>query len=74
MLSVSPCAVSYLITALKTSIVLERKTYEKAGGVVEEMLYNIKNVDSFANLDLKIKDSDNILINLILLIEKKLLN
>ena len=54
MLCVSPCivgAVMYLVTALKTSIVLGRKTYEKAGGVAEEMLYNIKTVASFGNFD-----------------------
>ena len=28
-----------------------RKTYEKAGGIAEEMLYNIKTVASFANFD-----------------------
>jgi ATP-binding cassette subfamily B (MDR/TAP) protein 1 len=58
MLSVSPCiigAVCYLITALKNSIVLGRKTYEKAGGVAEEMLYNIKTVASFANFDFENK-------------------
>ena len=54
MLCVSPCivgAVMYLVTALRTSIVLGRKTYEKAGGVAEEMLYNIKTVASFGNFD-----------------------
>ena len=58
MLSVSPCiigAVCYLITALKNSIILGRKTYEKAGGVAEEMLYNIKTVASFANFDFENK-------------------
>ena len=51
---VSPCIVGsviYLVTALKTSIVLGRKTYEKAGDVAEEMLYNIKTVSSFGNFD-----------------------
>ena len=58
MLTVSPCiigAVCYLITALKNSIILGRKTYEKAGGVAEEMLYNIKTVASFANFDFENK-------------------
>ena len=44
-------AVCYLVTALKSSIILGRKTYEKAGGVAEEMLYNIKTVTSFGNFD-----------------------
>ena len=44
-------AVCYLVTALKSSIILERKTYEKAGGVSEEMLYNIKTITSFGNFD-----------------------
>ena len=54
MVCVSPCIVGsviYFVTALKTSIVLGRKTYEKAGDVAEEMLYNIKTVDSFGNFD-----------------------
>ena len=58
MLTVSPCiigAVCYLITALKNSIILGIKTYEKAGGVAEEMLYNIKTVASFANFDFENK-------------------
>ena len=54
MLAVSPgilLGVLYLLNALKTSIVLSRKTYEHAGGIAEEMLYNIKTVTSFGNFD-----------------------
>ena len=54
MLCVTPfiCAcIMYLVTALKRTIVLARKTYEKAGGVAEEMLYNIKTVASFTNFE-----------------------
>ena len=52
MIAVSPCiliCVFYLITSLRRCMILSRKTYEKAGGMAEEMLYNIKTVASFAN-------------------------
>ncbi len=55
--------VCYLLTALKGFIVLGRKTYEKAGGVAEEIFYNIKTVTSFGNLILKMIDLVVILIN-----------
>ena len=58
MLCVTPfiCAcIMYLVTALKRTIVLARKTYEKAGGVAEEMLYNIKTVASFTNFEFEIE-------------------
>src|SRR5574344_4736 len=54
MLCVSPAIVLcmlYLVTSMKRAIVLARKTYEKAGGIAEEMLYNIKTVASFVNFD-----------------------
>ena len=38
----------------KSTIVNSRKTYEKAGGVAEELLYNIKTVTSFVNFDYEI--------------------
>ena len=41
----------FLVTALKTGIIMGRKTWEKAGGLAEEMLYNIKTVASFANFE-----------------------
>ena len=34
--------------------VLSRKTYEKAGGIAEELLYNIKTVTSFVNFDFEL--------------------
>ena len=40
-----------MITSLKKVIVLSRKTYEHAGGIAEEMLYNIKTVASFVNFE-----------------------
>ena len=39
---------------MKNLIVSSRKTYEIAGGVAEELLYNIKTVTSFANFDYEI--------------------
>ena len=40
-----------LVTSMKTGIIMGRKTWEKAGGIAEEMLYNIKTVASFANFE-----------------------
>ena len=39
---------------LKNLIVSARKTYKMAGGVAEELLYNIKTVTSFVNFDYEI--------------------
>jgi ATP-binding cassette subfamily B (MDR/TAP) protein 1 len=44
-----------LVTALKTGIIMGRKTWEKAGGLAEEMLYNIKTVASFANFEFEMR-------------------
>ena len=41
----------FLVTSFKRAIILSRKTYEYAGGIAEEMLYNIKTVASFANFN-----------------------
>ena len=54
MLCIAPLlllCIIYMITSMKTVIVLSRKTYERAGGIAEEMLYNIKTVASFVNFD-----------------------
>ena len=54
MLCVSPfimVCIVFLVTALKKAIIQSRKAYETAGGIAEEMLYNIKTVASFANFD-----------------------
>ena len=40
-----------LVKALRIGIIMERKTWENAGGLAEEMLYNIKTVTSFANFE-----------------------
>lgn len=52
MLTLSSCIVACLILlvySVRRSMVLSRKTYEIAGGVAEEVLYNIKTVVSFSN-------------------------
>ena len=45
----------FLMNTLRRGIILARKTWEKAGGIAEEMLYNIKTVASFANFDYELK-------------------
>ena len=45
----------FLMFALKKGIVLARKTWETAGGIAEEMLYNIKTVASFANFEYELR-------------------
>ena len=58
MLACSPlifACVLFLLMSLKKTIVGARKTYEKAGGVAEELLYNIKTVSSFVNFDYEIE-------------------
>jgi ATP-binding cassette subfamily B (MDR/TAP) protein 1 len=40
-----------MVTSMRKSLFLSRKAYEKAGGVAEEVLYNIKTVVSFGNFD-----------------------
>ena len=40
-----------MIIFMEDIMVLSRKTYEKAGGIAEELLYNIKTVTSFVNFD-----------------------
>ena len=54
MLCVAPFIIAdvlVLVNALRTGIIMGRKTWEKAGGLAEEMLYNIKTVASFANFE-----------------------
>ena len=58
MLCVAPLIIGdvlYLVNALRTGIIMGRKTFEKAGGIAEEMLYNVKTVTSFANFDFEMK-------------------
>ena len=57
MLTVAPFVALFLVIlmkALRTGIILGRRTWEKAGGIAEEMLYNIKTVTSFANFEYEI--------------------
>ena len=57
MLAVSPLifvCVLFLVFSLKKPMIGSRKTYEKAGGMAEEMLYNIKTVTSFSNFEYEI--------------------
>ena len=41
----------YMVISMRKSLFLSRKAYETAGGVAEEVLYNIKTVVSFGNFD-----------------------
>ena len=45
----------FLISALSKGITISRKTWETAGGIAEEMLYNTKTVASFANFDYELR-------------------
>ena len=54
MLTISPCIIICLILLIITvrrSLILSRKVYEIAGGIAEEVLYNIKTVVSFSNFE-----------------------
>ena len=58
MLCMSPFVLGdiiFLITSMRTGIIMGRKTYEKGGGIAEEMLYNIKTVASFSNFEFEQK-------------------
>jgi len=47
--------VLFLVCALKKVMIASRKSFEKAGGVAEEVLYNIKTVCSFSNFEFEIE-------------------
>ena len=53
--------VLFLVFYLKNPIIGSRKTYEKAGGMAEEMLYNIKTVASFSNFEFEIERFDKMI-------------
>ena len=58
MLCVGPLIIffsMFLMMAMRKGIMLARKTWETAGGIAEEMLYNIKTVASFANFDYELR-------------------
>ena len=44
-----------LVNVHRIGVIMGRKAWEKAGGLVEEMLYNIKTVASFANFEFETK-------------------
>ena len=53
-LCVSPflaVCIIYMVSSMRSNLLLSRKAYETAGGVAEEILYNIKTVVSFGNFD-----------------------
>ena len=57
MLAISPLifmCVVFLVISLKKPMIGSRKSYEKAGGMAEEILYNIKTVASFSNFEFEI--------------------
>ena len=49
----------YLLCFLNDLPILARKSYEIAGGIAEEILYNIKTVSSFANFDFELGRFNN---------------
>ena len=58
MLCVAPFIIGvllFMVNSMRTGIIMGRKTYEKAGGIAEEMLYNIKTVASFSNFEFEQK-------------------
>ena len=58
MLGICPIVISlYIILSkvLKKGIIASRKIWEYAGGMAEEMIYNIKTVASFANFEYELK-------------------
>jgi len=57
MLAISPLiflCVVLLIILIRKPAIGSRKTYERAGGAAEEMLYNIKTITSFSNYEFEI--------------------
>ena len=57
MLAISPLiflCVVLLVVLIRKPAIGSRKTYERAGGAAEEMLYNIKTITSFSNYEFEI--------------------
>ena len=50
-----------ILLCMNKEIILSRKTYEKAGGITEEILYNIKTVTSFVNFDYELNRFGNLI-------------
>ena len=64
-LILSACSIPFIIAGhlimrygLEKEKILSIKMQEKAGGIVEELLYNIRTITSFANFDYEIKRFD----------------
>ena len=58
MLCVAPFIIGvliFMVNSMRIGIIMGRKTYEKGGGIAEEMLYNIKTVASFSNFEFEQK-------------------
>ena len=73
MLALSPTIFLYvilLVFLIKKHVIGSRKTYEKAGGAAEEMLYNIKTIVSFSSFEFEI-DRFNRLINIVHYFDRK---
>ena len=73
MIAISPtifACVVFLVCLIRKPMIGSRKTYEKAGGAAEEMLYNIKTVASFSNYEFEI-NRFNRLINLVHYFDRK---
>jgi len=52
---------NYLFITMRNGIVLARRTWGMSGGIIEELLYNIKTVASFANFEYEINKYNNII-------------
>ena len=58
MLCVAPFVIGvliFMVNSMRMGIIMGRKIYEKAGGIAEEVLYNIKTVASFSNFEFEQK-------------------
>lgn len=54
---------NYLFITMRNGIVLARRTWGMSGGIIEELLYNIKTVASFANFEYELNKYNNIIEN-----------
>ena len=73
MLAISPtifACVILLVCLVRRPMIGSRKTYERAGGAAEEMLYNIKTITSFSNFEFEI-DRFNRLIDIVHYFDRK---
>ena len=73
MIAISPsilACVILLVCLSRRPMIGSRKTYERAGGAAEEMLYNIKTITSFSNFEFEI-DRFNRLIDIVHFFDRK---